>query len=185
MHHQFMPLSTIFLLCLISTLFTLGVSRPPECDARTKPPKDPPVIACNDFLEYLSIKAHRQPRGEYRWYGRKLEPCDQCVKLPTIIHHGDLRCATLIDVDDENEDVPSIFGLSDLRQALSDVLGFCWLVKKRNGRGYPGGQAAWAAFTAGVRPPRLEITWKDLVASRSMEQERERRNVTIIDISKW
>lgn len=184
MHSQFVPLSAILLFCLLSTLFTLGLARLPECDARTKPPKDPPVIACNDFLEYLSMKAHSQPRGEYRWYGRNIGPCNECVKLPTIIHHSGLGCATLVDVDDEKEDVPSIFGLSDLRQALSDVLGICWLTKKRNGRGYPGGQAAWAAFTQGVTP-KLEIPWKDIVTSRTMRQERAIRNVSVIDLSKW
>ncbi|KAI4175129.1 MAG: hypothetical protein LQ343_001890 [Gyalolechia ehrenbergii] len=180
---QYIPYSTTLLLFL-SALFTLCASRLPECDARTKPPKNPSFSECGAFLEYLSIKAHSQPPGEYRWYGRKIEACTECVKLPSIIHHGRVKCAAIVDVDDEHEDDLSIFGLSDLRQALADVMGICWLAMKHNGRGYPGSQAAWAAFTQGVNP-RLRLAWKGITTLGYMSQDKEDKNVSVIDLSKW
>lgn len=62
----------------------------------------------------------------------------------------------MVDVDDddgEDETALSIFGLTDLWEALEGVVQMCWLkgdVRKRcNGRGYPANFPAWAGFVRG------------------------------------
>ncbi|KAL8827692.1 MAG: hypothetical protein Q9170_006909 [Blastenia crenularia] len=148
------------LVILFFGLVTICSSTPPQCDARTKPPTNPSFYNCQEFLEILSIEASREPRGAYKYYGRHLEPCQLCVKLPVIIHYGTINCAAIIDVDDEHEKDLSIFGIIDLRQALADVVGVCWLGKRCNGRGFPAGMPAWAGFTRGVGPS-LDIARKE------------------------
>ena len=73
--------------------------------------------------------------------------------MPVILHFGRGKCATLIDVDDDDEKEISIFGLRDLYEALDGVITTCWLnlevVKRSNGRGYPFNGKAWAAFVRG------------------------------------
>ena len=121
-----------------------------SCDARTKPPVEPSFQDCHDFLWDLSIKSHEEPQGAFRWYGRNLGPCVDCVKLPTIIHNRKQKCAALIDVDDKDSLEFSVFDLKELWRALSDMVGVCWLREKHNGRGYPGSQTAWAALVRGI-----------------------------------
>lgn len=121
-----------------------------ECDLRTKRPTIPSFNDCEDFLELLSIKSHKEPSGAYSWYGRTIGMCEECIRLPTIVHYGNLKCAALIDVDDKNEKEIDLFGLRDLWLALNGVIGFCWLQERHNGRRYPGSNVAWKAFVRGV-----------------------------------
>ncbi|KAL8721899.1 MAG: hypothetical protein Q9181_007610 [Wetmoreana brouardii] len=148
------------ILLLFSTLFSFCTSRPPECDARTRPPRSPSLLSCENVLWTLRQKAQQEPPGAYKWYGRHLDPCDQCVQLPTIIHFGRKRCAIAIDVDDEHDDEPSIFDLGDLWEALRDVIQVCWMRENHNGRGYPGGQVAWAGFVKGPTQG-AGVLWND------------------------
>lgn len=141
-------MQAFFSVLLLSTLFNFCVSYAPriKCDTHTKPPKVPSVKDCEKFLWELSIKAQAEPKGAYKYYARDIDPCKECVKLPTIIHFGALRCATVIDVDDGQEAELSIFGLTDLYAALSQVVGTCWLRQMHNGVGYPAAMAAWAGL---------------------------------------
>ena len=152
-----------FLLLLTSTAICISIRYPEsslstrkdarqriECDPRTKRPTNPSFNDCEEFLEHLSIKSHNGPSGAYKWYGRNIGMCDECVKLPTVIHFGNLKCAALIEVDDGNEKEIDIFDLRDLWLALSNVIGFCWLRERHNGRGYPSSHKTWEAFVRGV-----------------------------------
>ncbi|KAL8730980.1 MAG: hypothetical protein Q9181_004475 [Wetmoreana brouardii] len=136
---------------LLSTFIIRCASRSPQCDSHTRAPRNPSVGDCQSFLRSLSIKA-QEPGTIYKWFGRNIEPCDQCVQLPTIIQYGRFKCAALIDVDDEHETDVAIFDLGDVHQALLDLINVCWLAKGFNGRGYPGGQVVWAAFVEGIHP---------------------------------
>jgi len=175
------PTSIISTLLFLSTFFVLCASRTPKCDARTRPPTDPSFKDCQDFLWSLAIKAHREPTAAYRWYGRRLDPCDECVKLPTIIHHGRQKCAALIDVDDKHEDEVSIFGLRELWQALSDVVAVCWLGERHNGLGYPGGQA-WAGFFKGTSLG-SEVLGIEMVSLGNGTERRGGRRMSVLDLS--
>lgn len=170
----------------LSNLLTFCASVPPthhslrlqpiiKCDARTKPPTNPSFQDCQDFLWDLSIKAHKEPPGAYKWYSRIIEPCSQCVELPTIIHFGNQKCAAIIDSEEKHEKEASIFGLRDLWQALSDVVSVCWLREKHNGIGFPDRQTAWAGFIRGPYP-RLSFSSTDFAALGS-------GTVRIIDLS--
>ena len=117
-----------------------------QCDARTQRPLKPSFQDCQDFLWALSVKSHQEPIGAFKWYGRNLGPCDDCVQLPTLVSFEGQRCAAVIDVDDKDRRDFSVFDLRELWQALSDVVKVCWLSEKHNGRGYPGSQTAWAGF---------------------------------------
>ncbi|KAL8705553.1 MAG: hypothetical protein Q9201_001331 [Fulgogasparrea decipioides] len=183
--------STILpILLLLSTLLSCCLSRPPECDARTRPPRRPSLISCDNLLWTLRNKADQEPPGAYKWYGRHLDPCDQCVELPAVIHFGRQQCAIVIDVDDEHEDDPSIFGLRDLWEALHDVIRVCWVQEFHNGRGYPGGQAAWAGFVRGMGQG-SGVLWNDTAvlgaeAEGLWKNETERwgdRTMNVLDLS--
>ncbi|KAL8829160.1 MAG: hypothetical protein Q9191_002173, partial [Dirinaria sp. TL-2023a] len=190
---QAIPRFLLTLFLLLSTVLTLSTSYPPriKCDTRSKPPKDPSFQDCSEFLWELSIKAHAEPQGSYKWYGREIDACTECVKLPTIIHIGTLKCATVIDVDDARETDLSIFGLTDLNAALSDVIGTCWLRQMHNGVGYPGAQAAWAGLIKGFTGLRLGGSVNDTLeledgADALLRNEMERwrnRTVSVIDLS--
>jgi len=173
--------SEIPTILLLSTILLLCASRTPKCDARTRPPTDPSFQDCQDLLWSLSIKAHREPTAAYRWYGRRLDPCDECVKLPTIVHFGRQKCAALIDVDDKHDDEVSIFGLRELWQASSDVVAVCWLGQRHNGLGYPGGHMAWAGFVKGTSLA-SEVLGIEMVRLGDGTKRRGGRRVTILDL---
>ncbi|KAL8947959.1 MAG: hypothetical protein Q9222_005806 [Ikaeria aurantiellina] len=147
---------------LISVLLTIctskPISTPPlrnapriQCDSRTKRPIRPSLNNCETFLENLSILSHKEKPGTFKYYGRNIGPCAQCVQLPTIIHIGKSKCAAVIDVDDKDAKDFSVFDTHDLWQALHAVIGVCWLGKKQDGRGFPNSQTAWAGFNEGIR----------------------------------
>ena len=146
-----------------------------QCDGRTERPNDLFFQDCQKFLWDLSLKSHEEIQGSFKWYGRNLGPCEDCVNLPTIVHFGKQRCAGLIDVDDKFKWDFSVFDLKELWQALSDVIRVCWLGEKHNGRGYPGSQTAWAGFVKGVGTNSKAISKGSLV--------RGNRTVTILDLS--
>ncbi|KAL8778232.1 MAG: hypothetical protein Q9213_007511, partial [Squamulea squamosa] len=100
----------------------------------------------------LATRAQKQPRGEFRYYGRNIGDCDLCVNLPVIMHisrSGGYECAALIDVDEEHATTFSVFDFRDLWRALSELLRVCWLGEMHNGKGYPGSQTAWTTFVKG------------------------------------
>ena len=151
-----------FLLLFISTSVCISPQHPDpsftllndihpfiECDPRTKRPTIPSLNDCEDFLSLLNIRAH-EAAGAYSWYGRNIGTCDDCVKLPAIIHFGKSKCAVLIDVDEKAAEWVDYFNLKMLYRALSDVILSCWLKEKQNGRGYPGLLTVWAVFIRGV-----------------------------------
>ena len=121
-----------------------------RCDTRTKPPTRPSFQDCQGFLWDLSVKSHQEPAGAFKWYGYELGPCDDCVELPTLVIFRNRRCAGLIDSDDKNHQDFSVFDLKELWQALSGVVGVCWLGEKHNGIGYPGSQIAWAGLVENI-----------------------------------
>ena len=86
-----------------------------------------------------------------------MDACNECVKLPVVVRSGKGQCAAVIDVDDENEQELSIFGLMDLWHALSDMVSVCWLKAGLDGRGYPDRQYAWAQFFEDLRPSLGEV----------------------------
>ncbi|KAL8798472.1 MAG: hypothetical protein Q9182_006626 [Xanthomendoza sp. 2 TL-2023] len=144
----------------ISILLTLTTPAPPpprihnpariQCDPSTPRPTTPSLHTCDLFLALLSQKAHQEPPGAFKYYGRHMGSCPLCVNLPVIMHFGGNReCAALIAVDEEDAGEFSVFGLMDLWRALRDVVGVCWVGEGRNGRGYPGGMTAWAGFVNG------------------------------------
>lgn len=160
---QLCLMNIIFLLLFIATSVCSSLKHPDsslalqgnidpfiECDPRTKRPTNPSLNDCEDFLELLNIKSHEELSGAFKRYGRDIGMCDKCVKLPAIIHFGKTKCAALIDVDDKNAKGVDLFDFRELYQALSDVIGLCWLQKKQNGRGYPGFYTAWALLIRGV-----------------------------------
>ena len=156
---------------IITSLLHKCFARSPQCDPRSNPPTKPSFQDCEAFLWNLSKLSH-QDRGAYKWYGRQLDPCKECVKLPTIIHWKNFRCAAIVDVDDADEEEIVVFGLTDLWRALSDVVGFCWLREQHNGRGYPSGSAVWAALIRGLTiQPGLRV--------KDMENRAEQRNSTM------
>ena len=178
------PSRILSILVLLSSFLTVCAWPPRvKCDRRTKPPTIPSFQDCESFLNELAIKSHLEPKGAYKYYGRDLDPCKECVRLPTIIHFGRRKCAALIDVDDDDEKSWSIFGLADLWQALSDMVAVCWLEKKHNGRGYPASQAAWAGFVRGVSPRTgflengTEASWMGLTEGWG------NRTVNVIDLT--
>ncbi len=175
--------SKVSTLLLLSTFLVLCASLAPRCDARTKPPSNPSFQECQDFLWSLSDKAHKEPTAAYKWYGRRLEPCDECVKLPTIVHFGRQKCAALIDIDDEHEDEISIFDLRDLWQALSDVVSVCWLGQRHNGLGFPGGHLAWAGFIKGITLG-AEVMGIEMLRLGNGTERRGGRRVSVLDLSK-
>ncbi|KAL8684156.1 MAG: hypothetical protein Q9224_006562, partial [Gallowayella concinna] len=74
-----------------------------KCDPRTTRPMDPAFQDCDLFLGALSVKAHGEPPGAFRYYGRNIGSCPLCVNLPVILHFGAIgECAALIDVDDKH-----------------------------------------------------------------------------------
>ncbi|KAI4232882.1 MAG: hypothetical protein LQ349_004734 [Xanthoria aureola] len=158
------PTIPILLLLILATLSTTAnlrptpypLSRPPrvQCDPRTKPPTTPSPQDCATFLSHLLNTARREPPGAYKYYARHIGTCAECVDLPAVLCFGRAsRCAAVVDVDDddgEDETALSIFGLTDLWEALEGVVQRCWLkgdVRKRcNGRGYPANFPAWAGL---------------------------------------
>lgn len=124
-----------------------------ECDLGTKPPRDPTYHECLAFTIRLHLMAMREPPEAYKFYGRNIGTCSECVDLPFKLLFGQSRCAVLIDINDADEKELSIFGLRELHGALQGVLEQCWLnrnpAKRFNGRGYPGNMPAWAAFVKG------------------------------------
>lgn len=96
--------------------------------------------------------------------------------LPAIVHIGRHACAAVIDVDDKDEKDFSVFDMKDLWQALSDVVGICWLGEKHNGRGYPGSQTAWTGFVRGVGSGTAVSLMETMMLGN--------RTVTILDLSK-
>lgn len=144
------PLSSLLFVTLhLTYLLAPCAARSPQCDPRTKPPTKPSFQDCQTFLWNLAERSHKDPHA-YKWYGSRIEPCAECVKLPTIIHWKNFRSAALIDVDDEDEQDIGIFGYHDLWKALSDIVGDCWLKERHNGRGYPSASNVWAALIRGV-----------------------------------
>lgn len=160
---------SFFINLLFTNLLNPCVARSPSCDVRTKPPIKPSFQDCQTFLWNLAQRSHKDPQA-YRWYGRHLDACPECAKLPTIMHWKNLRCAALIDVDDADEREIAVFGLDDLWKALSNMVGKCWLKENHNGRGYPSGAAVWAALTVGVNP-NLEVSLKAIDGKRSQENK--------------
>ncbi|KAL9581651.1 MAG: hypothetical protein Q9212_003773 [Teloschistes hypoglaucus] len=86
------------------------------------------------------------------------------------MHWKNLRCAAIIDVDDSDDQDIAVFGLDDLWEALSDMVGKCWLKENHNGRGYPSGAAVWAALIPGVTP-NLGVSLKAINATRIQQNE--------------
>lgn len=164
---QMLLISFLFL-CLAS----IALSREPECDG-TERPRTPTLRDSQEFLLSLYKRAIAETPGAYRWYGRRLEPCPECVSLPAIIYSGRRRCAALIDVDDEHEDDVSIFGLIDLWEALGEVVSVCWLSKRQDGRGYPSGQSAFARL---IKSP------QEVAISKRIENAIGNRTVNMIDL---
>ena len=146
-----------------------------QCDPRTEPPIRPSFQDCQTFLWDLSIKSHTEPQGTFKWYGRNLGPCDDCVELPTLVYFKDGRCAAVIDVDDKDRQDFSVFDLKDLWQALSGMVEACWLRKRQNGRSYPGSQTAWAGLVEGVG------TKPGLLSKASLVQGN--RSLNMLDLS--
>lgn len=130
---------------------SLSLSPYIQCDPRTKRPTEPTTQQCRYFLLELWNKASNEPPGAYRWYGRDLDPCDECVRLPSIIHYGHAKCAAVVDVDEEHEKDLSILGLSDLYEALHGVLSVCWMEERKAGRAFPDRQSAWTTFVEGPK----------------------------------
>lgn len=159
-----MLLLSIFLLCLTPIALSY---RNPECDGRNRP-TNPSIRECRVFLYSLLRKAEVEPSGAYRWYGRRLDACPECVKLPSIIYSGHHRCAALIDVEDEYEDEVSIFGLIDLWRALGLVMKMCWIDQKQNGRAWPAGQIAFARFTRGTQGIAVSKKKEDVIGNRTV-----------------
>ncbi|KAL8734046.1 MAG: hypothetical protein Q9166_001807 [cf. Caloplaca sp. 2 TL-2023] len=159
-HQSIFPLLLLFpILALCATIQPPTLSAPPplippriECNERYGLPRNPTPQACQQFLYRLSLEARKEPPGAYQWFGRHLEACDECVRLPAMISYGSYLCAAYIDVDDENEQDLSIFGLKDLFRALQGVKTQCWTQQIRNGRGFPDRQSTWAIFTKGADP---------------------------------
>ena len=146
-----------------------------QCDSRTKPPIRPSFQDCQGFLWDLSIKSHAEPRGAFKWYGRNIGPCDDCVELPTLVYFKDRRCAAVIDVDNKDRREFSVFDLNELWQALSGVVEVYWLRERQNGIGYPGSQTAWAGLAEGID------TKLGLLTKASLVQEN--RTLNILDLS--
>ena len=146
-----------------------------QCDPRTAPPIRPSFQDCHEFLWDLSIKSHTEPQGAFKWYGRNIGPCDDCVELPTLVYFKDRRCAAVIDVDDKDRQDFSVFDLKDLWQALSGMVEDCWLRKRRNGRSYPGSQTAWAGLVEGFGTEPGLLTKASLVQGN--------RSLTMLDLS--
>ncbi|KAL8992858.1 MAG: hypothetical protein Q9169_006779 [Polycauliona sp. 2 TL-2023] len=148
-----------------------------QCDHRTKPPLNPSHQACSSFMDRLSVAAHKEPVGSFKYYARNIGTCSECVDLPAVLHFGRYKCATLIDVDDEYEKELDLFGLHDLWAALNGVVRDCWLNpelrKRSNGRGYPSNFWAWAAFVPGKA---------DLIEGRDGALRIGNRTVSVIDL---
>ena len=180
--HSSMLLIFIFLSTLLSALFSICESRQPLCDPRTKPPTEPSFQDCQNFLEVLSIRAQQEPPGTFKYYGRNIGSCDECVELPTIIFFKGRRCAALIDVFDKQKRDISIFDLRDLRKALGQLVSQCWLGKRQNGVGFPGDMTAWAGF---IRAPgsRSTISRRDRAIMQNRTEDWEKRNISVLDLS--
>ncbi|KAI4247286.1 MAG: hypothetical protein L6R40_001629 [Gallowayella cf. fulva] len=160
--YQYTPHLFLLLLLSFPILLLSATIRPPilpvlippriECSAHDPPPTHPTPQACQQFLVRLAIEAHKEPLGAYRWYGRQLDSCPECVKLPAVLNYGQNLCAAYLDVDEEDDKTVSIFGLRDVLRALEGVKKRCWSAEKRDGRGFPDAQRVWAMFTIGVHP---------------------------------
>ena len=146
-----------------------------RCDKRTKPPTMPSFQDCQGFLWDLSVKSHQEPRGAFKWYGHQLGPCENCVELPTLVRFQGRQCAGFIDSDDMDHRDFSVFDLTELWQALSGVVGVCWLEEKHNGIGYPGSQTAWACLVENI------WTNSEILAKGSLVHGN--RTLNILDLS--
>lgn len=172
--------STLFL--LISLPFCVTADIPyhrVECDAETRPPATPSYKTCERFLHRLDQLVRKEPKGSYKWYGRHLDDCSECTKLPAFLHFDTLSCAAIVDVSDEDDDALSIFGMVDLYEALRLMVRQCWFghgvaADKRDGAGYPSG----AAFARLVKAPTTELL------GLGAEMKWRGRNLTMVDLSK-
>lgn len=147
------PLATVFITLLVALPLCLSgdLKQKVLCDRRTLPPKTPSFQACSLFLERLANLARKEPKGAYKWYGRHIDECSECTKLPAYVFFSGMSCATVIDVFDKDENSLSLFGMDDLERSLSAMVGKCWLgdgvyANRHNGIGYPGSQNAWAGL---------------------------------------
>ncbi|KAL8799522.1 MAG: hypothetical protein Q9182_005831 [Xanthomendoza sp. 2 TL-2023] len=125
-----------------------------ECFVEERRPGALAPRDCQRFLARLATDARLEPVGAYKWYGRHLDPCRECVQLPTTVAYG-FVCEARIDVDEEDDQELSIFGLKDLVRALQGVQTECLTRRKRAGRGFPDSQRAWARFIRNEHPRAL------------------------------
>ena len=179
-------LTAPYLLPFLLLISPIAAKPRTECALGSKPPTNPSYAACQTFLMALAAKAHEEPKGAYRWYGRDLDTCPECVRLPSAVQYGRIKCALLLDVDDEHEKDVAIFGLGDLWSAASEIMGRCWIRKKMDGRAFPEGQSVWARFMPGRETIRGEVG-EGVLVSRAEDGEREGGNgmVRVVDLDRW
>ncbi|KAL8811656.1 MAG: hypothetical protein Q9200_001626 [Gallowayella weberi] len=143
------------ILCLAETIQhqNLSVLIPPriECSLEIRPPGYLRSRDCERFLYRLAAEARQEPTSAYKWYGRHIDPCPECVQLPAKVTFGFI-CEVKIDVDEADDKELSIFGLRDLVRALQGVEEECWKKRRRTGRGFPDSQKAWATFVKNEHP---------------------------------
>ena len=123
-----------------------------KCDKNTKRPSVPTRDDCDHFLEQLYEEAMHEGGQGFHYYGRDVEPCALCVKIPVIVQYPDTYCAALISIDRENDKELSIFSMFEMWQVLKDLMDYCWLLQNQDGKGYPAYQFAWVALVEPTDP---------------------------------